>query len=264
MKKFVVMSTMRSGTTWLISLLDSHEQITCAGEMLHSDLRQCEHITYHKEFSLGYFFKDRPEKREIAKYNQRQVLFEYLDWFYASIGDSSALGFKLMLNHIYRFPEIMEYIQERNVKVILLLRTNLVDRLISHALKSTSKSQQEMTAIEKIRSFLRGYKFARKNSSGQLILNLRDSMRKLSTYENENAALMNYAAKCETEVIYYQDLVDNKDDCLRIVFPFLDVNPLELTSPRKKIRTKKINEIVKNYSELSKRLEGTRFQKFLR
>ena len=263
MNNFVVMSTMRSGTTWLVSLLDSHEQVTCAGEMLHADARQCDHITYHRELSLGYYLRDRPGKRERAKHDQREVVFEYLDWFYASAGDNTAPGFKLMLNHIRRFPEVIEYLVERNVRVILLLRRNLVDRLISHALFSTRERPETAKMKERIIDFVRRYKFARKNGNGQLILNVSDCLRKLNSYEEENAALLRQSATCETEMIYYHDLIDNKEDCLAHVFPFLGVDTMEVTSPRKKDRTVKISELVSNYGEFRRRLEGTRFEKFL-
>ena len=247
-----------------MSLLDSHEQITCAGEMLHQKLRQCKLITYHKESSLGYYLAERPGKRKILKRNKHRVLFEYLDWFYASYDDSSALGFKLMLDDINQFPDVVEYLRHQDVKVILLLRRNLVDRLISHALFSTREPPHGVTAKEKVYRLINRYRFARLDASGQLILNLNNSMKRLGFYENENAALKHHATQCETEVIYYEDLAGNIDECMRNVFPFLGISATNLSSSRKKVRTKNISDVVKNFSEFSKRLEGTRFQEFLK
>ena len=39
MTKFVILTTQRSGSIWLMSLLDSHEAILCAGEVFKSGKR---------------------------------------------------------------------------------------------------------------------------------------------------------------------------------------------------------------------------------
>ncbi|NRB40939.1 MAG: sulfotransferase [Pseudomonadales bacterium] len=263
MKKFVVLSTMRSGTTWMVSLLDSHEHILCAGEMLHASYDQCEDISYHKELSLGYYLRRHPEKNKQIKHHRRQIIFEYLDWLFDSMTGNSASGFKLMLNHINNFPEVIDYLRERDIKVILLLRLNLVDRLISHAMFSTRKDKNKISVTNKLKRFIHAYRFARQNNRGQLILNPRDIIRKLSKYESENFELVSYSKYSDVEIIHYHNLIENHKSCLDRVFSFLDVDCMELSSSQKKVRTKSISDIVVNYRELNKQLEGTRFQKFL-
>jgi hypothetical protein len=58
-------------------------------------------------------------------------LFPYLDHLYEPRRGLRAIGFKLMYDQVLRYPEILLYLRARKVRVIHLVRTNLLDIVLS-------------------------------------------------------------------------------------------------------------------------------------
>ncbi len=58
-------------------------------------------------------------------------LFRYLDYLYEPRLNFRAIGFKLMYPQVIRHPEILVYLRARQVRVLHLLRTNLLDIVLS-------------------------------------------------------------------------------------------------------------------------------------
>jgi hypothetical protein len=56
------------------------------------------------------------------------AVFSYLDGLY---GHSGAVGFKLMYGQLRRFPELAPYLLLRRVRILHLVRQNLVDVVVS-------------------------------------------------------------------------------------------------------------------------------------
>ena len=63
--------------------------------------------------------------------SQTRLCFSYLDELYAPSPETEAVGFKLMYEHAKATPGVLAYIGWRRVRVVHLVRTNLLDILIS-------------------------------------------------------------------------------------------------------------------------------------
>jgi hypothetical protein len=58
-------------------------------------------------------------------------LFRYLDYFYERRGDLRSIGFKLMYDRLLRYPEILLYLRAHSVRVLHLIRANVLDLFLS-------------------------------------------------------------------------------------------------------------------------------------
>lgn len=94
--KFVTITNQRSGSSLFHRLLDSHPDILALQE----------------------------EMRD-AKTIGRKTMFKRLDSIYAKENEFKTVGFKLQHNHITR--DLIEYIVDNNVKVIQLIRRDVLE-----------------------------------------------------------------------------------------------------------------------------------------
>lgn len=58
-------------------------------------------------------------------------LFRYLDYVYGSPRSVRAIGFKLMYDRLRPYPEILVYLRRRSVRVLHLIRENVLDIFLS-------------------------------------------------------------------------------------------------------------------------------------
>src|SRR3982750_2120913 len=124
MTKFVVFTTPRTGSTMLIKTLDLHPEIFCAGELFFfkGDI-------YHKEARYR-FWKFPVEGKLNYIINYVKLFFtltNFLNRFYKTNDTSiKAKGFKLMLFQTVYTPGIFRYLKRHDVKVIVLVRKNIL------------------------------------------------------------------------------------------------------------------------------------------
>ncbi len=58
-------------------------------------------------------------------------LFRYLDYIYEPRRDLRSIGFKLMYDRLLRYPEILAYLHARSVRVLHMIRANVLDLFLS-------------------------------------------------------------------------------------------------------------------------------------
>jgi hypothetical protein len=78
-----------------------------------------------------------------------RMLHEYLDYIYEPRRDLQAIGFKLMYSQVVLFPEILPYLRRRNVRVLHLLRLNLLDIIISRTAMEQRRYPHARSAAER-------------------------------------------------------------------------------------------------------------------
>jgi LPS sulfotransferase NodH len=125
MTQFVVLSQMRSGSTWLVSLLDSHPEIQCLGELLRPPGSKRVPLIVNK---LDRKFADD----EYRHHNYR----EYLQAAFALSPDKKAHGFKLMLGH--NATVLNEVIADPKWRIIFLRRDNELATYASHKIANAT------------------------------------------------------------------------------------------------------------------------------
>jgi LPS sulfotransferase NodH len=129
--KFCVITTPRSGSTWLATLLDSHPQIKSFEEPF---IWRADRPNWtDQEFPTYYDYKTSVHQKSIF------TLFKYLDILnsYKSETDFNIIGFKIMYNQIQENPEVMVKLLLDKYRIIHLIRQNYLDVIISRAKSNT-------------------------------------------------------------------------------------------------------------------------------
>jgi hypothetical protein len=222
--------------------MDSHPEIACGREIL-------------------YTLKSKPLKKYVRKTTLRilgyylyrkKVLYGFLDEFYANYTEMKAVGFKFMYSQArfipYRFPMILSYVRDKNIKVIHNFRDNLLKTHLSRVnaqLKKRHHASQKME-FEKIYVHVSG-----------LLPTLRRMLEEQRFWREK---LQHF----ETFEVIYEDLVQNRERTVSSLIQFIGVKTdVTLQSPLEKISPDLIEDIASNYDEIVVALKGTYFERFL-
>lgn len=250
---FVLLSTQRSGTSWFMDRLTKHPGVGGYGEVLLPG------VTGRPNWPAGA--ADRPF---LAGYvNERRAgpppglshcyLFGYLDHLYEPRRDLRAIGFKLMYSHVLRYPEILIYLRVRGVRVIHLIRGNLLDIFLSREAMAKRRTVHAWSD--------------RQRTEVQLELDttaLVAQLRRLDREQRIARALLRGLGLQTQEVVYETLLGD--DAPLYGTLSFLgiqDTAVTELCSELLKLARAPHRESITNYDEVQACLRGTKYERFL-
>src|SRR5688572_16995325 len=130
--KFAVLTSARTGSTWLIDLLDAQPEVSAYGELLLGRSRTAPQLLGRTDFPRFV------EVNTSSGLPRVSGMFSYLNRLYRQPG---IVGFKVMYTCLRTFPEICAYFVARRVRIIHLERENLLDILVSEELaRVTGKS----------------------------------------------------------------------------------------------------------------------------
>jgi LPS sulfotransferase NodH len=153
--KFVLLSTQRSGSSWAIDTLDSHPRVRVSGELflgaVRKDARTGEDWLGSREFWFwnGYWARVRSRLKVLAR---PYYCFRYLnDVYHPGQKSPGAIGFKLMYNHVYRHPELVAYMMLHRVRVVHLVRENMLDTIVSAEAASVRGAPHSRAPVENVR-----------------------------------------------------------------------------------------------------------------
>ena len=240
---FILLTSPRSGSTWLVSLLNQLEGTTTYGELFLPRKRSGK---WDADFAYPRFV----ETRQTGRHNRPAEVFKYLDTLYQQPG---AVGFKLMYSHLRRYPELLGYLLVHRVRVIHLVRKNPLDILISRAVKRKLQQAHRLTneaPVEGVKIEL---------NTETLIKKLQIKQRKMNRARN----LLRWSGLQQLEVGYEELQADPS------VFPglcrFLSIES-DGTMPVSKFQKVRLDSqinVLKNYGEVRQVLEGTRYLVYL-
>jgi len=125
--RFVVLTTQRNGSTWLMSVLNSLDGVSGQGELFLPRPRTPER-RWDSDFAHPRYVESA------ARFGTRRPrsVFRYLDDLYSA---PHSVGFSLMYSQLRSFPEILVFLMRDRIPVIHLVRRNHLDVLISFAVK---------------------------------------------------------------------------------------------------------------------------------
>lgn len=239
--RFVILTSPRSGSTWLVSLLNQMEGTSTYGELFLGRKRT---EAWDADFSYPRFVEVRGESARPLE------VYKYLDALYNRPG---VTGFKLMYSHLRRYPELLPYFLFHRVRVVHLVRRNPLDLLISSALKRKIQKAHRLANEPP----LQGVQI--ELNPDTLIQKLKIKQRKI----NRAHKVLSLSGLKSIE-IGYEDL--QKDPAVfQSLCSFLSIDtggkmPL---SKFQKVRRESQEQIIKNYSEVKRALEGTHFLAYL-
>ena len=126
--KFVVLTTNRSGSVWVMSTLSSIPHVTAQGELFLPRARVSEK-RWDSDFARSRYIETKSDGLPFRPFS----VFSYLDALYRTPG---AVGFKLMYKQLGLYPEILAYLIKHRVRVVHLVRQNHLDVMVSFAVKA--------------------------------------------------------------------------------------------------------------------------------
>lgn len=251
MDNFIVLTSRRSGSTWLVDVLNHVEGITAYAELMRPTKKAKRPAMSAK--TIDYFDKTLRAYLHfhLTDYGKRPFsVFKYLDDLYSQPG---AITFKILYYHLVAYPEVWAYMVWRRLPVIHLVRQNHLNVVISTEMSRMTKVLHR-TAVEA------------NVETPQLTLNperLIQQMRKLQRNINLAQWLLRFLRLPHIEIIY-EDLVHDPAN-FAPVWHFLGINQSD--QPIQSSLTKLVRgshaEIIDNYDEVKAALSQTEFASLL-
>lgn len=245
--KFCVITTPRSGSTWLATLLDSHPQIKSFEEPF---IWRADRPNWtDTQFPTYYEYKANSKSKSIFD------LFKYLDILntYQAETDFDIIGFKVMYNQIQENPEIMLKLLLDNYRIIHLIRQNYLDVIISRAAKKQHKIAHSSTVQYKTK---------------QVTLDTSYLIEDLKRCDRNNKIFRSLLKIMPLKVleITYESMQQDYNLVLSSVADFLNVSSDSITfkSDLKRINKGEYADKIANYDRVLETLSGSSYMKFLK
>ena len=246
---FVIAGLQRTGTTLIRDTLGKHKNIFTYGEVFIFNKGKFIKRKAGEKVPYNYRkFIEASTKRKFEHYfYNEKSLNNYLDDLYEN-DQYSAIGFKLMLSQLKKFPKLKELLVERNIKVIHVTRENILKTLISRKLVRVRKVFHSKVELPPLK----------------VKLNTRKLIKRLEKIQHDNQEWKNIFSKNPYVNVSYESFTNNKTKELENLFTFLDVNPdYTLTSDFKKINPNSVKDIIINYDEVCSCLKGTEYENLI-
>lgn len=248
--RFVTVSTQRSGSTWLTDMLNSHPDVASYTELFLMQGQGAPEWGKYKD--IVYWKTYREALGAGLKRSVRSLgLFQYLDDVFSRHPGKQAIGFKLMYGQMLKLPETLAYLRSRDVRIIHLVRRNIVDVVLSGTAKAARNvaHAEQGSAVESIRVHV---------DPDRLVRQLRRRQREQRVF----SLLLAHLGLPYIE-LFYEDIVDDRsrlDACLE----FLGCSALPLDSNLSKLNPSRHSELIENFAQVQAALAVTRFSGFLR
>ena len=240
MVDFIIVGTQRSGTTYIRRCLDSHSMIQCHGEVFEKRYRD----------PFGYYeYIDDSLPRRIKHLLLRGVAVnDYLDYL-SSVSTAPIVGFKLMRSQFrripYRFPMLLDQIKAGDIKIIQVIRRNILKTYLSRLSAQVSGRYHAKSDSDVVK----------------LTVNTSHIISELDIIHAENEWWQVMLSGTDFMVVEYENFVVNKDDESRRMLDYIGVERYEeLSSANKKINPDDLSQMVLNFPELEAMLQGTRYE----
>jgi len=266
-RRFIVLGSARTGSSFLLSLLSKHPSIKLYGELFNLGKLRRDDLLEALEDPIQYL---RKRVYKIPPPNIAAVGFKMFyyhltrDYFEKLIDPSEAsetmqnkfLQFSSYIDAHYEWSALYQkfrdtwdfLISDRSLSVIHLTRRNILNTLISH--KTAFMTNQWMS--------VKGDRQAKT----PLHLDPEECRRyfdKIQTLAQEADAA--FAAHRKIELVY-EDLVAAREPQLRSIFAFLDIPCMSVSTIMKKQIRAPAHEIVENYSQLKESFRHTEWNSF--
>ena len=249
---FFVWFHHRSGSTHLISLLDSHPEIATWGEFFYrgeadavEDLYTRSGATSEAEFLKDFYgYRWDANGANLTETDPEPPLVR-------------AVGFKLKYQQADVYPGVMKHLcQEPRAKAIHLVRKNLLAALVSSAM------------IPRLLKQFRRPNLLSGDATDQVDrtvwLDPHTLLDQLVDLEARIERAREAIREFETLEITYEELIEDSDATCRTVLEFLNVDPTTaLVSRYVKIMPRSLQDAIDNWSDVADVISGTKYASML-
>jgi len=233
---FVILCLGRVGSELLVSLLDSHPDVCCYGELFTQPFEA-------DEWSDPRLPAGVPAFVDSGQNDPRAYMAEV-----ASACDATAIGFKLPRSSIKAHPGAVTLLDEPDLRVIRLTRENLLAQHLSGVLAFKTGVWKQGGGEESYGGLIHRVDPAR-------------CKRALANLEAREKGMDLLAEGHPTMRLTYEELIAGSR--MEEAQLFCGVEPRRLSTDHRKLRARPLHETIENWDELSAALRGTRFERFL-
>ena len=233
--QFVILTTERSGSTWVQLMLHSHPDILCFGEALHLKYPTFSR-PYSTDFPLTYLgFENHSLRQKVLSWiwPERSVQ-EYISQLYEAGAAYRAVGFKTHYYQAEKRRGSLSVLSKTKTKFIHLIRKNALQCVVSKEISRRTKVYNSETELEQIRLALDPAFVIRKMQERQAIVRkYRERLSKEDCLE-----------------VYYEELFSDPESAFNPILDFLQVPPAPLSSSVVKLNKEPLKHILLNYDEV--------------
>ncbi len=247
--KFILLSAGRSGSTWVIDMLNSHPQIKTYEELfLHAFKEKLEWAGERDVLPWNAHWKNH--NHGIQSMFKPYYRLKYLNHVYSQEeSNTKTMGFKLMYHQIKRNWDILPYLLWHKVHVIHLIRDNFLDVLLSEE-----------------GSRLRGIAHATNQVSPVQIKLDPSNLLKQLAWKNKKVQwakhIFSHLGLPYLE-ISYETLVKSPRNFDMVINFLGDLDLYRLKSSLKKLNPTSHKDLIENYSDVFDALNKTEYQTLL-
>lgn len=242
--RFVIIGQARTGSNFLVSLLNSHPSVVTFGEILgHADF-----IPWNADAHAPI---DKKSTTHIAFRNSKPIAF-LNNYIYKVYEDSiKAVGFKLFYYHA-RTPDLYKVWtflkNHKHIKIIHIKRLNLlrVYASLQIAFKTDEWLKTNTTP----------------NQQNKIELGYQDCVAFFERSVKQKKEALWSISSHETLDVIYEDLVNNTENTLSIIQDFLGIERQPLQSNLQKQNPEPLTDLVTNYAELKASFQGSEWAHF--
>jgi LPS sulfotransferase NodH len=242
---FVVLTFPRSGSTWLMSTLDSHPRIAAYDELFLGGDGFQPRPADMPDFASFVEGIPRPARRLRPLHRA-----SYLRALYRARPGIDAVGFKLVYGQARANPGLFPFFALRRVRAVHLIRANLLDAVVSYeAGRASGVFHRELGEPVPVASITL-------DAEG-----LRDRLGYME-WATSRARVWLERYRLPRLEVAYEELSGRHDETIEAVLRFLGVEPRldRLHSPFVPVRGGSKLDLVENADDVRAALRGTRFE----
>lgn len=275
--KFVLLTTQRSGSTFIRICLNSHPNVRCHSEIFFRNYPAADGFKSHCEANrclrlIYYTLANRRFSRLSYNFVLKWIIERYLHQLYCnptfsapwtdmttdawiayqprySTALENSVGFQLMYGQLSYYRALQAWITNRNLNIIHLIRQNALKKLLSGIV--AKKTGQ--------------FHFARNGSKQKVFLNPKTIVTQLDKIVSLRKEMKKkFPGNPYLEITYERFLSDHFEESKRI-FAFLRIEESKMEFPDflKKLNPDHLEDLIGNYDEIAIALKGTSYQEFL-
>lgn len=249
MTKFVIFSLPRTGSTLLSKSLNRHPEIFCDDEIFHFSFRDYFSSNQFRFIKIRFL----PKKiNYLINYPFTYLrLKNFLDKYFTNKPNENfkARGFKLMYYQTFYMPGLTSYLKKNNIKVILLLRENILRNALSYLRARETgvyhyfDNEEELSGLPKLN------------------VNTETLEHKMRVIKRQNKKLESIASNMVYIKVHYEDFKEwNKT--INMISGFLKVSHYEIPAGTKKLNPDVLEDMISNFSEVDGWLKQNNYTQY--
>ena len=250
MTRFIIFTLPRTGSTLLSKSLNRHPEIFCDDEIFHFSFRDYFSPNQFRFLKLSFL----PKKINYVINFPITVLRlnGFLNKYYTNKSGENfkARGFKLMYYQTFYMPGLIKYLKKNDVKVILLLRENILRNALSDLRARATGIYHNQDDNEEQRSVL-----------SKLNVDTISLKEKMDDIVRQNQKLEAIVRDMDYIKIRYEDFAE-WNTTMNKISDFLGVSHQEVSAGTKKLNPDSLQEMIENYSEVESWLKNNNYAEF--